>query len=82
MKKSLVTTNFLPTIRKMYILMHRVACIKLMPLFRIEFEIGVMNCSFACIMVCNLEFIFHKIFNQSEDKNRRGRKRKYECQSQ
>ena len=33
-----------------------------------------MNPSFAYIMVRNLEFNFLKIFNQSEDRNRSGRK--------
>ena len=33
-----------------------------------------MNRSFAYIMVRNLEFNFLKIFNQSEDRNRSGRK--------
>ena len=35
-----------------------------------------MNRSFAYIMVHNLEFNFLKIFNQSEYRNRSGRKRK------
>ena len=36
----------------------------------------VVNRSFAYIMVRNLESNFLKIFNQSEDRNRSGRKRK------
>ena len=36
----------------------------------------VVNRSFAYIMVRNLESNFFKIFNQSEDRNRSGRKRK------
>ena len=56
--------------------MHLVACIKLMHLFRREFQMCVMNRSFAYVMVRNLEFNFLKIFNQSEAGNRSGRKRK------
>ena len=41
--------------------MHLVAWIKLMRLFRIEFQMCVVNCSFAYIMVHNLEPNFLKI---------------------
>ena len=56
--------------------MHIVACIKLMHLFRIEFQMCVMNHSFAYIMIRNLEFNFVKIFNQSEHRNRSWKKEK------
>ena len=52
-----------------------------MRLFRTEFQMCVVNCSFAYIMVHNLEPNFFKIFNQSEDRNRGGRKRKDKSQS-
>ena len=64
-----------------YISMDLVACIKLMHLFRIQFQMCVANRSFAYIMVRNLESNFIKIFNQSEDRNRSGGKRKDERQS-
>ena len=56
--------------------MQLVACNELMHLFRKEFQLCVMNRSFAYIMVRSFEFNFLKIFNQSEDRNRSGRKRK------
>ena len=56
--------------------MHLVACIKLIHPLRIEFQMYVMNRSFAYIMVRNLDFHFLKIFNQSEDRNRSRRKGK------
>ena len=62
--------------------MHIVACIKLTHLFRIEFRMCVMNRSFTYIMVRNLELNFVKIFNQSEDRGRSGRKRKDGRQSE
>ena len=62
--------------------MHIVACIKLIHLFRIEFRMCVMNRSFTYIMVRNLELNFVKIFNQSEDRGRSGRKRKDGRQSE
>ena len=64
-----------------YISMDLVACIKLMHLFRIQFQMCVANRSFAYIIVRNLESNFIKIFNQSEDRNRSGGKRKDERQS-
>ena len=67
---------------KVYILMHLVADIKLLHLFRIEFQMCVMNCLFAYIMVHNLEFNFLKIFNQSGDRNKSRRERKDRRQSQ
>ena len=42
----------------------------------------VMNRSFAYIMVRNLELNFLKTFNQSEDRNRSGRKSKDGRQSE
>ena len=62
--------------------MHLAACIKLMLLFRIEFQMCVMNRSFAYIMVCNLGFSFLQIFNQSEDRNSSGRKKRWVPQSE
>ena len=56
--------------------MDLVACIKLMHLFRIQFQMCVANRSFAYIMVRNLESNFIKIF-----RNRSGGKRKDERQS-
>ena len=42
----------------------------------------VMNRSFAYLMVRNLELNFLKNFNQTEDRNRSGRKNKDGCQSE
>ena len=67
---------------KIYILMHLDACIKLMHLLRIEFQMYGMNRLFAYIMVRNLDFNFINTSNQSEDRNRSGMKRKDGSQSQ
>ena len=47
-----------------------------MHLFRIEFQMCVMNRSFAYVIVRNLEFNFLKIFNQSEAEIEAGEKEK------
>lgn len=62
--------------------MHLDACIKLMHLLRIEFQMYGMNRLFAYIMVRNLDFDFINTSNQSEDRNRSGMKRKDGSQSQ
>ena len=53
-----------------------------MHLFRIEFQTCVMNCSFAYVMVSNLEINFLKILNQSEERNESRRRRKGGRQSE
>ena len=67
---------------KTYILIHLVACIKLMHLFRIEFQMFVMSRSFPYIMVRILELNFLKNSNQSEGRNRSGRESNDGCQSE
>lgn len=46
--------------------MQLVACTKLMHLFKKDFQMCVMNRSFAKIMVRNLEFNFLKMFNNTK----------------
>ena len=54
--------------------MHLAACMKLMHLFRLEFQICVMNRLSVHIMVRNLEFVILKTFNQQNIEIQAGEK--------